>query len=80
MFTWSNKRAHPTLEHIDRAFIWREWDELYPNHDLSSLPSMCSDHAPLLLCIDYLFKRHKRFHFRANWSRFPWFLEIVERA
>jgi hypothetical protein len=41
---------------------------------------VCSDHAPLLLCIDYLFKRHKRFHFRANWSRFPWFLEIVERA
>jgi hypothetical protein len=24
LFTWSNERAHPTLEHIDRAFISKE--------------------------------------------------------
>jgi endonuclease/exonuclease/phosphatase family metal-dependent hydrolase len=49
LFTWSNERAHPMLERIDRAFISREWDKLYPNCDLRSLASGCSDHAPLLL-------------------------------
>jgi exonuclease III len=34
LFTWSNERTHPTLERIDRAFISRKWDELYPHHDL----------------------------------------------
>jgi hypothetical protein len=34
LFTWSNKRAHPTLERIDRAFVSQEWDELYPSNDL----------------------------------------------
>jgi hypothetical protein len=34
LFTWSNKRAHPTMERIDRAFVSQEWDELYPSSDL----------------------------------------------
>jgi hypothetical protein len=65
IFTWSNERSHPTLEHIDHAFISKEWDEFYPSHDLTSLVSMCSDHAPLLLRASNEYKHHKRFHFKA---------------
>jgi hypothetical protein len=34
LFTWSNERAHLTLECIDRAFVSWEWDELYSSNDL----------------------------------------------
>jgi endonuclease/exonuclease/phosphatase family metal-dependent hydrolase len=71
LFTWSNERTHPTLERIDRAFISKEWDELYPYNDLHSLSSMCSDHAPLPLRMDNLFIYKKRFHFCCFWTRFP---------
>jgi hypothetical protein len=80
LFTWSNERMHPTLELIDRAFISKEWDEFYPSHDLTSLTSMCSDHASLLLHTRNEYMHHKRFHFRAYWPKFPGFLEMVEKA
>jgi hypothetical protein len=38
LFTWSNERSHPTLERIDREFVSKEWDEIYPNNDLHLLP------------------------------------------
>jgi hypothetical protein len=79
LFTWSNERLHPTLERIDRAFISREWDELYPQHDLQALSTICSDHAPLLLHTNNMWS-HKRFHFLAYWSKFPEFLEVVEHT
>lgn len=34
LFTWSNGRDNPTLEHIDRAFASVEWLHLYPYHHL----------------------------------------------
>jgi hypothetical protein len=37
LFTWSNERAHPTLERIDQVFINAEWDSLFPHHDMLSL-------------------------------------------
>ena len=52
LFTWTNERLHPTLERIDRAFASVDWLELYPNHHMRVLSSDCSDHAPLLLCMD----------------------------
>jgi hypothetical protein len=52
LFTWSNKCAHPTLERIDRVFIFIQWDAIFPDCELHSLSSLCSDHAPLLLCTD----------------------------
>jgi hypothetical protein len=80
LFMWGNERDHPTLERIDRALISKEWDEFYPCHDLTSLASMCSDHAPLHLCIDHGFKYHKWFHFHAYWPKFLGFEEVVHRV
>jgi hypothetical protein len=80
LFTWSNERWHLTLERIDRAFASREWDELFPHHDMHSLAAICCDHAPLLLCTDSLFSYRKRFHFRSWWPRFPGFMEVARQA
>jgi hypothetical protein len=62
------------------VFISKEWDELFPDNDLHLLPSICSDHAPLLLRLDSDFTYHKRFHFWSFWPHLPSFLEVVERA
>jgi hypothetical protein len=80
LFTWSNERAHPTLEQIDRLFILAEWERLFPGHELMSLPSLCSDHAPLLLCTNSSSVAMKRFLFWSFWSSFSGFKETMERA
>jgi hypothetical protein len=79
LFTWSNERAHLTLEQIDRLFILAEWETLFPGHELMSLPSLCSDHAPLLLCTNSSVAM-KRFLFWSFWSSFSGFKETMERA
>jgi endonuclease/exonuclease/phosphatase family metal-dependent hydrolase len=79
LFTQSNERSHPTLERIDRAFISEGWEELFPNND-HSLASICSDHAPLLLCTNSQFWGKKRFHFQAFWLKLIGFLEAVQVA
>jgi exonuclease III len=61
LFTWSNERAHPTLERIDRAFISNEWEDAFLSIELHSLSSLCSDHAPLLLQTDASFADRGRF-------------------
>jgi hypothetical protein len=52
LFTWSNEHEHLTLESINRAFVSADWDTLRPHHDLQSLSTLCSNHAPLLLSTD----------------------------
>jgi exonuclease III len=48
-YTWSNGQANPTLTRIDRFFCTTEWELLFPSCYLHSLPSLMSDHTPLLL-------------------------------
>lgn len=60
-FIWSNEQHNPTLERLDRVFVWIEWENLHPNNLLRSLSTDCSDHVPLLLCTDALSHFRKRF-------------------
>jgi hypothetical protein len=46
LYMWSNERAHPTLEQIDRVFISNQWDAIFMDCELHALSSLCSDHAP----------------------------------
>lgn len=80
LYTWSNKRAHPTLEQIDRIFTTADWELLYPHSDLQPLSSICSDHAPLLLRTNNVFSYKKRFHFTEIWTWFLGFHDVVRRA
>jgi hypothetical protein len=80
LFTWSNERAHPTLERIDMVFISNEWDDLFPYNDMHPLSSMCSDHAPLLLHMDNSYVTRRRFYFGAFWPKCAGFMEAVQLA
>jgi hypothetical protein len=62
-YTWSNKRANPTLERLDQAFINLCWDELLPNTMLSSLTRATSDHVPLKVTVSTTILVSRVFHF-----------------
>jgi hypothetical protein len=62
LFTWCSERSHPTLEKIDRVFFTNEWEAIYTQHYLHSLPLLCSDHAPLLSKTDDSHAAKRRFH------------------
>jgi hypothetical protein len=50
-FTWSNERAQPTLEKLDRVFSTVDWEELFPDAFLTTMSSGPSDHCPLVLSL-----------------------------
>jgi hypothetical protein len=79
-FTWSNKRSHPMLERINRAFMSLDWEDIYPPCDLQALATSCSDHAPLLLRTDANDQFKGRFVFRSFWTRCEGFMDVVRRA
>lgn len=80
LYTWSNERQHPTMEHIDCAFTTVPWLEAYPNHHLRSLSSDCSDHDPLLLQLQSNSWAKPRFRFEGFWVHLDGFDEIVKHA
>jgi hypothetical protein len=77
LFTWSNERVHPTLERLDRVFISAEWDCLFPHYDERCLPTLCSDHAPLLLRTEANIRQKRQFLFCAFWPKVLGFCEMT---
>ena len=80
LYTWSNERDTPTLEHLDHVFTSDEWPITFPNHDLSALATECSEHAPLLLKTDCTLTQCMRFRFEIFWPKCEGYLQIVEEA
>jgi len=67
-FTWSNNREGDDLvkEKLDHAFCSLDWSLLYPSAEVFALPSIGSDHCPLMLHTHYQFvKPQKIFHYEA---------------
>ena len=79
-YTWSNERDTPTTERLDRVFASEDWLLAFPNHDLSTLSSQCSDHAPLLLKLDCSLPHFKHFRFENFWPQCAGFSQVVEEA
>jgi exonuclease III len=80
LYTWSNECIHPMLDHINCAFVSKEWDDIFPRSDLLALPTICSKHAPLILRTDAEFQNRKQFLFWSFWTHCDKFLEVMERA
>jgi hypothetical protein len=81
MEQWEREReSAQTLERIDQAFISNEWESLFPTHELQALPSLFSDHTPLLLHTSMIDERRRRFHFLPFWPRCEGFMEVVQDA
>jgi hypothetical protein len=68
------------LECIDRVFIPNEWDAIFLDHELHSLSSLYSDHAPLLLRTEDEIQGRKHFHFCSFWPHLLGFHDVVTRA
>jgi len=80
LFTWSNGRESPTLERLDRALASQGWVAMFPNHQLRSLSSDSSDHAPLILVLNAQPWHVPRFRFEQAWTKLPGFLDVVAAA
>ena len=62
-FTWSNEHELAMLECLDRVFISRDWEELFPDCFLEAQATTLSDHCPLVLSTALSCKAKQRFHF-----------------
>lgn len=79
-FTWTNERDVPTVERLDRALASVEWLENHPDFLLRSLSSDCSDHAPLLLVLNFGVWAHPWFRFHQFWTKFDGFVDVISIA
>jgi hypothetical protein len=79
-FTWSNERAQPTLEKLDRVFSTVDWEELFPDAFLSAMSSGPSDHCPLVLNLAPDLLRGRRFQFQSFWPKMDGFLHVVREV
>jgi hypothetical protein len=70
-FTWTNNRADPTLERLDRVFINLTWAQMFPNTSLSSLTRFISDHVPLIVHVSTSIPRPAVFRFENSWAVIP---------
>lgn len=79
-FTWSNERERPTLEKLDRVLVTMDWESEFLNCFLQALPTMMSDHCPLLLSSNAGLQGKPRYHFAKHWTKLPDYLQVVEQA
>jgi hypothetical protein len=77
-FTWSNEQDAPTLTRIDRLLCTAEWELLFQACFLHSLPSLMSDHTPLLLQGELQHFQNSCFRFENFCTRMEGFQELVQ--
>jgi hypothetical protein len=68
-YTWSNGQVNSTLIRIDRFFCTIEWELPFPSCYLHSLPSLMSDHTPLLLQGELTTTYNPSFCFEIFWGK-----------
>ncbi|KAH0684447.1 hypothetical protein KY289_022199 [Solanum tuberosum] len=80
-FTWSNKRGigHRIWKRLDRALVNDTWLEKMPQTTITHLPSVSSDHCPLLMEMNARVDDHiKYFKFLNCWTDQPNFIDTVK--
>jgi hypothetical protein len=77
-FTWSNEQDNPTMTRIDRLLCTPEWELIFPACFLHSLPSLMSDHTPLLLQGELALRQNSSFRFENFWTEVQGFQELVQ--
>lgn len=80
LFTWSNKRASPTLARLDRAFVNTAFNAAFPDTLLSSKIGNTSDHIPLHLHIPTTTPKPHCFRFENAWLKDASFLPMATAA
>ena len=67
MFTWTNKRAEPTLSRLDRAFFNLSFGEIFPATSLTSGCRPTSDHNPIIASIQTNIPKPNAFGLELSW-------------
>ncbi|KAG6634828.1 hypothetical protein CIPAW_11G000200 [Carya illinoinensis] len=76
IFTWSNGRrdANFTEEKLDRAVASKCWCDAFGDGEIQVLPTLSSDHCPLLITVMYRQQQVMSFskisRYEANWSSY----------
>ncbi|KAG5598988.1 hypothetical protein H5410_030358 [Solanum commersonii] len=80
-YTWSNNRGilQRVWKRLDRALVTDAWLDKMPQTTITHLPSIGSDHCPLLMEMTTREEDHiKYFKFLNCWADQPQFLDIVK--
>ncbi|WVZ61798.1 hypothetical protein U9M48_011614 [Paspalum notatum var. saurae] len=80
LYTWSNKRAVPTLSRLDRVFVNLVQASTFPSSFLTSLPRPTSDHKPIKLTVSTSVPKSQVFRFENAWLKNGSFLPTVTPA
>jgi exonuclease III len=79
-FTWSNRQSNPVRSVLDRVLISAKWEQQFPLSSLRALPSIGSDHAPLVLdSRENVVCRSQRFFFQTQWFELHGFGEMLHQ-
>jgi hypothetical protein len=81
-YTWSNRRATPTLVQLDRLFCNHDWSTLFLDVGLQALSSSLSlsDHCLLFLCSQQQQPRKATFKFEQFWIWVLGFVKVAAQA
>ncbi|XP_042942876.1 uncharacterized protein LOC122277060 [Carya illinoinensis] len=85
-FTWTNGRSGQAFikERIDRALCNVEWSELFPFSKVYNLPTLSSDHCPILVSMEQFeldsTRKARPFKYEASWALKEDFNEVLEKA
>uniref|UniRef100_A0A0A9F2E3 Endonuclease/exonuclease/phosphatase domain-containing protein n=1 Tax=Arundo donax TaxID=35708 RepID=A0A0A9F2E3_ARUDO len=52
LYTWSNNQENPTLEKLDRIFVNKEWEHMFPLINVQKFTRDISNHNLLLMSTD----------------------------
>ncbi|XP_038978394.1 uncharacterized protein LOC120108761 [Phoenix dactylifera] len=81
-FTWCNNQQGQARvwERLDRACATAGWIQSFPDHHVSHLPRIASEHNPLLVSTDSYIPVHSSFRFEKIWLCYPRSWEMVREA
>lgn len=77
LFTWTNKRAKPTLARLDLAFFNIGFGHGFPGATLTSSHRPTFDHTPLIASIQTNIPKPNAFKLERSWLLGPSFLPSV---
>jgi exonuclease III len=77
LYTWTNNQEVPVLARLDRVFFNSDWNSLFPNSHLSSLPRPISDHNPIVVSAGTSIPTSPIFCFENSWLLDPLFLQTT---
>lgn len=83
--TWTNNRQGlaNTMERLDRAMSNAQWQTLFPEGTVRTLPCTYSDHSSLVVFTQGMHSLHppnRPFRFEAVWLSHPSFTEVVQHS